>query len=100
MAGDDDRQAGRGERLEPRVVELDVAEQEAVHAPRGGEPLVGAEVDALGHAQHEVVVVVRASVRSMPARKRTKNGSTSSWSTDRTSSSPIARARAWVSARA
>jgi hypothetical protein len=39
-------------------------------------------------------------VRSTPAKKRTKNGSISSWSTDRESSSPTARARASVSARA
>jgi hypothetical protein len=56
MAGDDGGQPGLGEQREPRIVDLDVAQQEAVDPARAGEPLVGGEVDVLGHAQHEVVV--------------------------------------------
>ena len=54
MAGDDGRQL---DPLEARVVDLDVAEQEAVDAAGGGQPVVGAEVGRLAaDAQHERVV--------------------------------------------
>ena len=38
MPRHDHRQPGVAEHVEPAVVDLDVAQQEAVDAPRGGEP--------------------------------------------------------------
>ena len=54
MTGD---HGGQADDLEARVVELDVAQQEPVDAPGGGEPLVGAEVGRLvADPQHQRVV--------------------------------------------
>ena len=53
---------GQLDQLEPRVVELDVAQQEAVDPAGGGEPRVGVEVDRLAavqHPEHQRVVAAR-----------------------------------------
>ena len=69
--------AGGLDHGEARVVALDVGEHEAVDAAGGGEPLVRAG-PAPGTSWSSSAWSCGASVRSSPARKRTKNASVSS----------------------
>ena len=88
---------------EARVVDLDVGQQEAVDAPRRRQPLVRGQRGAPPR-RARAAAAARSRRRSAPARSRTGSARRTSRpraaSASRASTSPTARVRASVSARA